>query len=80
MESLPSSTPTRVLRMPELRERLGISRSSIYLKLNPRSKYFDPQFPDPIPLGLASVGWRDGDVQRWIDLQTARARHSKQAN
>lgn len=77
MEFLPPSAPTRVLRMPELRERLGISRSSIYLKLNPRSKYHDPQFPDPIKLGLASVGWRDSDIQDWLDLQAARARHSK---
>lgn len=80
MEFLPSSASTRMLRMPELRDRLGISRSSIYLKLDPRSRYYDSQFPVPIKLGLASVGWRDCDVQGWLDLQAARAHHSKQAN
>ncbi|WP_458028905.1 AlpA family phage regulatory protein, partial [Providencia stuartii] len=34
-----SNLPLRILRMTELTVMLGISRSSIYEKLNPRSKY-----------------------------------------
>lgn len=71
--SLPSS---RVIRMRELCETLGISRSSIYLKLAPRSRYFDAAFPAPIKLGLSSIGWRDSDVQAWLELQAARAANS----
>lgn len=60
---------TRVLRMRQLRERVGLSRSSIYAKLSPGSKYHDPLFPRPIKLGLAAVGWREEDVQSWLDLK-----------
>lgn len=38
-------TPSRILRMPELSQLLGISRSTIYEKMNPLSKYYDATFP-----------------------------------
>lgn len=50
--------PVRILRMPELTMILGISRSSIYEKLNPKSRYYDADFPRPVRLGTASVGWQ----------------------
>ncbi|WP_109728456.1 AlpA family phage regulatory protein [Edwardsiella tarda] len=56
----------RILRMPELTMILGISRSSIYEKLNPRSKYYDADFPKPVRLGSASVGWRSTAIDEWI--------------
>ncbi|OKW43547.1 AlpA family transcriptional regulator, partial [Escherichia coli] len=40
-------TPSRILRMAELTRLLGISRSTIYVKINPASKYHDPTFPKP---------------------------------
>ncbi|MGG5415670.1 AlpA family phage regulatory protein [Edwardsiella tarda] len=52
--------------MPELTMILGISRSSIYEKLNPRSKYYDADFPKPVRLGSASVGWRYTAIDEWI--------------
>ncbi|EHT7755497.1 AlpA family phage regulatory protein [Escherichia coli] len=36
----------RILRMTELTAILGISRSSIYEKLNPKSRYYDAEFPN----------------------------------
>ncbi|SUC42949.1 MULTISPECIES: helix-turn-helix transcriptional regulator [Providencia] len=56
----------RILRMTELTVMLGISRSSIYEKLNPRSKYYDPDFPKPIKLGASSVGWQYASVEKWL--------------
>ncbi|ELW9549373.1 AlpA family phage regulatory protein [Klebsiella aerogenes] len=58
--------PLRILRMPELTMILGISRSSIYEKLNPKSRYYDAEFPRPVRLGAASVGWPSTDVEAWI--------------
>ncbi|SUX84361.1 Predicted transcriptional regulator [Citrobacter koseri] len=46
-----SNQPLRILRMAELTAFLGISRSSIYEKLNPKSRYYDADFPKPIRLG-----------------------------
>ncbi|HCI96921.1 MAG TPA: AlpA family transcriptional regulator [Providencia sp.] len=61
-----NNLPIRILRMTELTVMLGISRSSIYEKLNPRSKYYDPDFPKPIKLGASSVGWQYTSVEKWL--------------
>ena len=55
-----------VLRMRHLREKLGISRSTIYEKLNPKSPRYDPSFPKPIKLGATAVGWIESEVDLWI--------------
>lgn len=65
-----SNQPLRILRMPELTALLGISRSSIYEKLNPKSRYYDADFPKPIRLGAASVGWRSTSVDEWLASRT----------
>lgn len=61
---------SRVIRMRELTQLLGLSRSTIYDRLNPKSKRYDPSFPKPIKIGMshsAAVGWRLDGVMRWID-------------
>ncbi|MIB44050.1 AlpA family phage regulatory protein [Escherichia coli] len=60
----------RILRMTELTAILGISRSSIYEKLNPKSRYYDAEFPKPVRLGAASVGWRFTAIDEWIASRT----------
>lgn len=62
--------PLRILRMTELTAILGISRSSIYEKLNPKSRYYDAEFPRPVRLGAASVGWRSTAIDAWIASRT----------
>ncbi len=56
----------RIVRMKELSSLLGLSRSTIYDRINPKSRRFDPSFPRPIRLGLASVGWSLNEVMAWI--------------
>ncbi|EMS1123155.1 AlpA family transcriptional regulator [Klebsiella aerogenes] len=57
----------RIVRMAEMTKILGLSRSTIYEKLNPKSRYYDETFPKPVRLGAASVGWRSTSVDEWID-------------
>ena len=63
----------KVLRLPEVRNRTGLSKSSIYLNIKQGS------FPRPIPLGVRSVGWLEGDVESWLEqrISAARARPSQ---
>lgn len=55
-----------VLRLKKVTEKTGLSRSSIYYKLNPASKYFDESFPKPIRLGAVSIGWLESDLDAWL--------------
>ena len=71
--------PLVILRLPQLIKLIGVSRSSIYGKMNPKTVQFDPDFPKPIRLGIStagrgSVGWLEHEVVEYIKLCTARSR------
>lgn len=59
-----------VVRMREIYERVGLRRSAIYNKLNPRSKGFDPSFPRPIPIGARAIGWLVPEIEAWVASRT----------
>lgn len=57
----------RVLREREVRARTGIkSRTGIYERLKPTSRYYDPSFPKPFKIGLSAVGWDEGEIIAWV--------------
>lgn len=57
----------KIIRRRRLCELTGVSRSTSYLREDPRSKYFDANFPKSLRIGINSVGWRLGDVLTYID-------------
>ena len=61
---------TKILRLPEVLSRTGLSRSSIYLRMS-RNK-----FPKSISLGGRSVGWVEEQVEQWLERQIASAEAS----
>lgn len=60
----------KIIRIRLAVDLLGISRSSIYEKLNSSSKYYDPEFPRPIKLGSKAVGFRLSELQQWMESRT----------
>ncbi|RYH07743.1 AlpA family transcriptional regulator [Tropicimonas sp. IMCC6043] len=57
----------RFQRRPMVEEMTGLSRSSIYAKMDPRSPHFDPEFPTPVRLGKRAVAWRESDIIAWMN-------------
>jgi prophage regulatory protein len=55
-----SKMPRTFLRLPTVRGRTGMSRSSIYAGVAAGT------FPRPIKLAARSVAWLESDVDRWI--------------
>ena len=51
----------RILRLPDVKARVGLSRSSIYKLIN------EEKFPKPVSLGKRSVGWVEQDIDEWIE-------------
>jgi len=45
---------------------LNLSRSSIYARLNPSDKGYDPAFPVPIKVGASAVRWRRSEIDAYI--------------
>jgi len=56
----------KILRLPEAMDTCGLSRSSIYEKLNPKSRRYDPTFPTPIKIGVSAVGWLQHELNEWL--------------
>lgn len=54
----------RVLRMPEVLSRVGLSRSTIWRLIK------NKEFPTPIRLGGRAVGWIEEEVEGWIESRS----------
>lgn len=65
----------RVIRVSELQKILGLSKSTIYERINPASRWFDPDFPAPFKIGGYAVGWDSRDVRNFIDLKKQAGRN-----
>lgn len=62
-----STTHPRVLRLKQVLERVGLSRSTIYDRMNPASPRYDDTFPKQIKIGSSAVGWLESSISKWIE-------------
>ncbi len=58
----------KILRLPEVKSRTGLSRSSIYLRIS------EGAFPKQIGLGGRAIGFLESDIQNWIKQRLADSR------
>ncbi|MFT3806706.1 helix-turn-helix transcriptional regulator [Arenimonas sp.] len=70
MASTLPQPPTRhsILRLPDVKARTGLSRSTIYLRVAQKT------FPTPINLGGRAVGWLEAEIEDWLAQQIAESR------
>ncbi|UJA01823.1 helix-turn-helix transcriptional regulator [Acinetobacter johnsonii] len=57
----------QIIKVPKVIELTQLSRTTLYDKMNPKSKRYDESFPRPIKLSLASVGWFEQDIIDWLN-------------
>jgi len=62
---------TIILRLPTVKSRTGLSRSTIYLRVSEGS------FPKPISLGGRAVGWIEEEVNDWLNQQIKASRKAQ---
>lgn len=63
-----TSRPTRILRLPEVIARTGLSRATIYARMS------QGRFPRPVSLGARAVGWIEAEIEAWIRERIAESR------
>lgn len=71
------SAQLNIVRRKQLEQRIGLGRSTIYERIDPESKNYDPDFPRPIKLGEGRnppVGWLSHEVDAWIAARIAATR------
>jgi len=52
--------PLNILRLPQVKAQVGLSRSSIYKRIS------EGTFPKQVNLGGRAVGWESNSIQDWI--------------
>jgi prophage regulatory protein len=57
-----------ILRLPAVKTRTGLSRSTIYLRVSQGT------FPRPVCLGGRAVGWAEEEIQSWLAEKIAASR------
>jgi prophage regulatory protein len=55
-----------LLNIKQVTQRVSLSKSSIYRRLDPKEKLYDPSFPRPIKLGENSTRWVETEINIWI--------------
>jgi len=58
----------KILRLPAVKARTGLSRSTIYLRISEGS------FPKPVSLGSRAVGWIEEEVNEWLNQRIESSR------
>lgn len=61
-----SQAPFFIMRRRDVEKKTGLSRSTIYDKLSPKSPRYDPTFPKQVRLGLDAVGWVSTEIDQWL--------------
>ncbi len=62
-----------VLRLPLVKGRTGLSRSTIYLRIAEGS------FPKPVNLGSRAVGWLESEIEAWLASRVEVSRNPSNA-
>lgn len=65
--------PFALIRLPAVRARVGLCRSSIYARVA------DGTFPKPISLGARAIAWDSREIDRWISDRIADGQKAKGA-
>jgi prophage regulatory protein len=60
--------PNAILRLPQVKVKVGLSRSSIY------SAIAEKRFPEPVRLSARAVGWLESEVDDWVSKRIALSR------
>jgi prophage regulatory protein len=59
---------TAILRLPVVKARTGLSRSTIYVRASTGT------FPKPVSLGGRAVGWVESEIQQWLEQRIEQSR------
>ena len=71
MSESTTGTQPSILRRPQVEARTGLSRSTIYARIQ------DGTFPRPILLGSRAVGWLEYEIDDWLDHRIKASRPSR---
>jgi len=57
---MPAETGSRILRLKTVLDRTGLSRSTLYRKIDRGT------FPKQVRISERCIGWRESDLEKWL--------------
>lgn len=68
-----TSSSIRVVRIVEVCNKTGLSKSAICYKLDTKNRRHDPDFPKPFRLSNTgrAIGWLESEIDEYIAKQAA---------
>lgn len=72
MANRPNNSLERLIRLPEVKSRTGLSTSDLYRRVEAGT------FPRQIKLGVKAVAWIETEVQEWIEKTIQAAKEGAQ--
>ena len=60
------NTNRKLVSIKSVCQKLSMSRSSIYRRINPQDRGYDPSFPTPIKLGDSMTRWEELEIEQWL--------------
>lgn len=66
-----------LIKLSDLLKLVPLSRTDIYDRLNPKSRYYDSTFPRPIKLGERTNRWVREEVEEWLEALKAQRFNSR---
>lgn len=70
----PITAPNTILRLPTVKSRTGLCRSTIYLRMSQGT------FPKQVSLGGRTVGWLESEIEAWISSHANDRRFNRYIN
>jgi len=67
----PGDLKMKIIRLPEVVEITGLSRSTIYSRMS------QDGFPKSISLGDRAAGWIESEIEEWIESRIRLSRQSQ---
>ena len=64
----------KMLRMKQVVEYTGLSRSTIYDMMDVKSKRHDSTFPRSVQLTQATVCWLESEINDWLESKIKQSR------
>jgi len=64
----------RLLRRRQVEQALGLSKSTIYARMDKNSSQYDPAMPRSIKIGVTSIAFIEAEINAYIDHLIATSR------
>jgi prophage regulatory protein len=75
MPTMANQLQDALLRRKEVEAHTKLGRSTLYSKLNPKDRGYDPSFPIPVRISTGGgIRWLQSEIEAWI-ASRPRTRH-----